>query len=157
MYLYSYFSSFGGIDYIIPKLYPLSYILITFLIAFIILLSNTSMAKFIFNRELAIDHRLEWSSRKRDTRGKRIDLLLLCGRLPYHPEYSILFLDKLDPTAVLLNKVFEKYNLRKVRLTINGRISTYLVMCDYSTADFIKDTGLDNQLYLKMPDMEYMW
>jgi hypothetical protein len=80
----------------------------------------------------------------------------ICGRLPYHDEDSVLFFDRLDPTARLLEKIFEKHLLRRVSFTIDGRKSYYLVLSDLTTDNFIEDPNIDNILDILMPDIKYL-
>lgn len=120
-----------------------------------LILSYGALAIFILNRELGLNQRLEWHKSRRGGRHKKaIDFEFLRARLPFHQEDSILFYDRFDSEAKLIDKIFEKHNLRKVDLTIDGVTSTYLVMCDISTPDFIHDTG--NVLHLKLPDLDYI-
>lgn len=148
-------SFFFGIGYFVSVLYDLSCILDTLLIpSIVIILLWGSLSRFILNRELAVDQRLEWNRRRPNI--KRIDLGFICGRLPDQVEDSILFFDRLDTRAILLNRAFLKHRLREVELVIHGERSSYLVMRDSSTEDFIKDLDIDNHLDILMPDIEYL-
>lgn len=79
----------------------------------------------------------------------------ISGRLPYHDEDSILFFDRFDTRAILLDKAYKKHHLRKVLLTIEGKRSYYLVSSDL-TDEFINDPNIDNTLDISMPDIKYL-